>query len=166
MATTKAAAAGCTIGALVCVAIATPAVAADDFCTVLKSVVAAAPEGFAGIRGEPDLEYPASYWRPLALPGAQPLMLGGSPCFVLHGAKVNPSDQYHCDYPGGTDSATLLESTRGLAEKISACLSPTSSTEAGGVWSLAVSGASIVVASDETSAGGGGIAEIIIEPAR
>jgi len=152
------------LAAILSALLATPA-AADDFCAVLKGVVAAAPKGFAEIRGAPDREYPAAYWRPRPLPGAEAQMPGGSACFVLHGANMKPSDQYHCDYPGGADRPALLETMHGLADKVSACLSPMFSDDNEGLWRLTVDGAMVLVVGDPATAGGG-VVEVIVEPVK
>jgi hypothetical protein len=147
-------------------ALATPA-AADDFCTALKRVVASAPQGFAGIRGPADPEYPASYWRPLALPGAEAQRPGGSPCFILHGANMRPSDQYHCDFPGGADRQALLQDMHDLADEVSTCLAPMFSDDAAGVWRLAVGGTRVVVGGAAgTPETGAGVVELIVEPVK
>ena len=148
------------------VALATPA-AADDFCAALKPAVASASKGFAAIRGEADPVYPASYWRPLVLPGAMPLTTAGSPCFVLHGAIMTPPDQYHCYFPGGPgDRDSLLTAMHAMADKVSACLGPMTFEPKAAYWKLAVNGASVIVtgvlAPPEL---GGGNVEVVIEPA-
>ncbi len=154
------------LAATLAAALATPA-AADDFCTVLKSVVASAPKGFAAVRGARDPLYPASYWRPVALPGSEALGLGGWPCFVLHGAKMKPSDQYHCDFPGGADRQALVQNMHALADQVSACLAPMFSDDNDGLWRLTINGASVVVAGVDAPPGvSGEVVEVIVVPAK
>ena len=154
------------LAAALAAVLATPA-AADDFCSVLKAVVAAAPKGFAGVRGTRDPEYTASYWRPVALPGARALGPAGWPCFALHGSKLTPPDQYHCDFPGGPDRPTQLEAMHDLADKVSGCLSPMVSDDAAGVWRLSVGGVRVVVSGADAPPGlREGVVEIIVEPPR
>jgi hypothetical protein len=147
------------------VALATPA-AADDFCGALKAALADATHGFAAIRGQADPQYPASYWRPSVLPGAGALMAGGSPCFVLHGAKTTPSDQYRCYFPGRATRDALLEDMHGIADRISDCLGPMAFDPKQGLWLLAKDGASVAVGGVVPPPdSGGGTVVIMIAPA-
>ena len=96
---------------------------ADEFCDVLKTVVAAAPSDFQAVRGRPRKDDLRTYDHPLALPGARWIIEGSPGCVVSRQPDTPPTFTYSCSFFGGGSTLPEAHSALvGFTSRVATCL--------------------------------------------